>query len=218
MTGARPPGRPSRRPGLRLQGATSMRGAVIHAPGDVRVEEREDPKILKPTDAIIRLAATCVCGSDLWPYRGVEPFDGPTPMGHEYVGFVEEVGTEVTTVAAGPVRGRLVLRLGQHLRELPRRLPVELRPPRVRWARWAPRRSCSASRSPTAPWSPPRGAGRGAVPSLLAASDVLGTGWFAAVAAAGRARQDGRGRRRRRGRPARRARGAGSWARSGSSP
>lgn len=56
-----------------------MRGAVIHAPGDVRVEEREDPKILAPTDAIIRLAATCVCGSDLWDYRGINPVNQPTP-------------------------------------------------------------------------------------------------------------------------------------------
>ncbi|WP_435828851.1 hypothetical protein [Saccharopolyspora shandongensis] len=60
-----------------------MLGAVMHAPGDVRVEEREDPKILKPTDAIVRLSAACVCGSDLWPYRGVEQINGPTPMGHE---------------------------------------------------------------------------------------------------------------------------------------
>ena len=50
-----------------------MRGAVLYGPGDVRVETLDDPKILKPTDAIIRLAATCICGSDLWPYRGVEP-------------------------------------------------------------------------------------------------------------------------------------------------
>ena len=78
----------------------------------------------KPTDAIIRLSATCVCGSDLWPYRGIEPVDGPTPMGHEYVGIVEEVGSERHDRQARPVRRRLVLRLRQHLRDLPRRLPV----------------------------------------------------------------------------------------------
>jgi threonine dehydrogenase-like Zn-dependent dehydrogenase len=72
-----------------------MRGAVIYAPRDVRVEERDDPKIIHPTDAIVRLSATCVCGSDLWPYRGLEAVDGPTPMGHEYVGVVEQVGREV---------------------------------------------------------------------------------------------------------------------------
>ena len=47
-----------------------MRGAVLYAPGDVRVEERQDPRILAPTDAVIRLSATCVCGSDLWPTAG----------------------------------------------------------------------------------------------------------------------------------------------------
>ncbi|MBU7600798.1 zinc-dependent alcohol dehydrogenase family protein [Streptomyces sp. P38-E01] len=78
-----------------------MRGAVIHAPGDIRFETLQDPKILKPTDAIIRTAVTCVCGSDLWPYRGVEPTDHAHPMGHEYVGFVEEVGSDVTAVKPG---------------------------------------------------------------------------------------------------------------------
>jgi D-arabinose 1-dehydrogenase-like Zn-dependent alcohol dehydrogenase len=69
-----------------------MRGAVLHAPGDVRVEERARPVIEQPTDAVIRLSAACVCGSDLWPYRGVETYDGPAAMGHEYAGVVEEVG------------------------------------------------------------------------------------------------------------------------------
>src|SRR5687767_5507975 len=63
-----------------------MRGAVMYGPGDVRVEERDDPKIVEPTDAIVRLPATCICGSDLWPYRGVDDYDWPAPMGHEYAG------------------------------------------------------------------------------------------------------------------------------------
>ncbi|MFI6510412.1 zinc-dependent alcohol dehydrogenase family protein [Streptosporangium sp. NPDC050855] len=78
-----------------------MRGTVIHAAGDIRLETLEDPRILHPTDAIIRTAVTCVCGSDLWPYRGVEPTEAPHPMGHEYVGFVEEVGSGVTSVKPG---------------------------------------------------------------------------------------------------------------------
>jgi threonine dehydrogenase-like Zn-dependent dehydrogenase len=78
-----------------------MLGAVMHAPGDVRVEEREDPKIVQPTDAIIRTSAACVCGSDLWTYRGVEQLNGPTPMGHEYVGMVEEVGSGVKDITPG---------------------------------------------------------------------------------------------------------------------
>jgi threonine dehydrogenase-like Zn-dependent dehydrogenase len=67
----------------------------MHGPGDVRVEEREAPRIVQPTDAIIRVSVARVCGSDLWPYRGVEQMQWPAPMGHEYAGIVEEVGDEV---------------------------------------------------------------------------------------------------------------------------
>ena len=78
-----------------------MRGAILHAPRDIRVEQREDPTIEQATDAVIRLAATCVCGSDLWPYRGIEPVSGPAPMGHEYAGIVEETGPDVRSVKPG---------------------------------------------------------------------------------------------------------------------
>jgi threonine dehydrogenase-like Zn-dependent dehydrogenase len=78
-----------------------MRGAIIRAPGDIRLEERDNPTIQKPTDAVIRLSATCVCGSDLWDYRGINPVHQPTPMGHEYVGIVEEVGSQVSTIKPG---------------------------------------------------------------------------------------------------------------------
>ena len=78
-----------------------MRGTVMYAPGDVRVEERPEPTLEKPTDAIISLSATCICGSDLWPYRGADPVDEPIPMGHEYVGVVEEVGAEVSSIRPG---------------------------------------------------------------------------------------------------------------------
>lgn len=78
-----------------------MRGAVMYGPGDVRLEDRPDPKIVNPTDAIIRITATCVCGSDLWSYRGIEPVEQPTPMGHEYAGIIEEVGSEVRNVRPG---------------------------------------------------------------------------------------------------------------------
>src|ERR1700739_109962 len=78
-----------------------MRGAVLYGPRDVRFEECEFPKIIKPTDAIIRISATCVCGSDLWPYRGINPVPEPTPMGHEYCGIVEEVGSAVKSVQPG---------------------------------------------------------------------------------------------------------------------
>jgi threonine dehydrogenase-like Zn-dependent dehydrogenase len=78
-----------------------MRGAILYGAGDIRVEERDDPRIEKPTDAIIKLSATCVCGSDLWPYRGIEAIDGPAPMGQEYVGIVERVGSDVRTIKPG---------------------------------------------------------------------------------------------------------------------
>ena len=78
-----------------------MRGVVMYGPRDVRVEERERPSIIEPTDAILRLTASCICGSDLWPYRGDDPTTQPTPMGHEYVGVVEEVGADVRIVKPG---------------------------------------------------------------------------------------------------------------------
>src|SRR5437588_12868014 len=85
----------------KLKGATPMRGAVLHAPGDVRLERRDDPSIIEPTDAVISLPATCICGSDLWPYRGIEAVDGPAPMGHDYVGIDEAVGRAGTNTQPG---------------------------------------------------------------------------------------------------------------------
>src|SRR5690606_34007277 len=83
------------------QPETFMYGTVMYAPGDVRYDQIAEPKSLKPTDAIIKLAATCVCGSDLWPYRGASPLDGPTNMGHEYCGVVTEVGSAVKDIKIG---------------------------------------------------------------------------------------------------------------------
>ena len=77
-----------------------MRGVVMYRARDVRVEEREDPRIVEPTDAVIRLTATCICGSDLWPHRGIEPADHQV-MGHEYVGIVEEIGDGFRTMKPG---------------------------------------------------------------------------------------------------------------------
>src|SRR5213078_350050 len=78
-----------------------MRGAVLYGPRDVRFEERAAPRIIEPTDVVIKISAMCVCGSDLWPYRGINPTTQPTPMGHEYCGIVEEVGRSVTSVKPG---------------------------------------------------------------------------------------------------------------------
>jgi threonine dehydrogenase-like Zn-dependent dehydrogenase len=79
-----------------------MQGTMLYGPRDIRFEDRPDPTITKPTDAILRLSATCICGSDLWPYRGIGNFaEPPTPMGHEYCGIVDEVGKEVRNIKPG---------------------------------------------------------------------------------------------------------------------
>jgi threonine dehydrogenase-like Zn-dependent dehydrogenase len=78
-----------------------MRAVVMHAPGDVRVEDRDDPIIVEPTDAILSLTHSCICGSDLWGWRGIDEYAWPAPMGHEYAGTVVEVGSDVTSVKPG---------------------------------------------------------------------------------------------------------------------
>ena len=175
-----------------------MRAVMMYGPGDVRVEDRPDPGSSRTTDAIIRLAATCVCGSDLWPYRGADPITDPLPMGHEYVGVVEEVGAAVAHREAGRLRRRLLLRLRQHLRDLRLRATRAAASTPVSWARSARRQSSPASRWPTAPWSPRPGQpdrGPGARPArrLRRAGHRL----VRRRARRGRPRQD-RGRRRRR--------------------
>ena len=82
-------------------GRSRMQATVLYGPHDVRVEDRPEPTIEEPTDAIISLPVTCICGSDLWPYRGISVFPAATPMGHEYCGIVEEVGRGVTSLRRG---------------------------------------------------------------------------------------------------------------------
>ncbi|MEZ5124995.1 MAG: zinc-dependent alcohol dehydrogenase family protein [Thermoleophilia bacterium] len=161
-----------------------MRGAILYGPRDVRVEERPDPAIVEPSDAVIRLAATSVCGSDLWPYRGIETFPGPMPMGHEYVGIVEEVGPAVKTVRPGQfVVGsfwasdntcencRAGLQSGCVNRQY-----VGMSGTQAEFAR-IPLADGTLVATPEVPSDD-------LIPSLLAASDVFGTAWFGAVAAA----------------------------------
>ena len=158
-----------------------MRGTVLYGPGDIRFEERETPKIVEATDAVIRMAATCVCGSDLWPYRGLQPINGPTPMGHEYCGFVEEVGSAVKTVKPGQfVIGSFATsdntcphcQYGYQSSCENREWISTAQAPRLR----VPLADGTLVATPDAPSDD-------LVPSLLATSDVLGTGWFAADAA-----------------------------------
>jgi threonine dehydrogenase-like Zn-dependent dehydrogenase len=158
-----------------------MQGAILYGPRDVRFEQRPASTILEPTDAIIRLSATCICGSDLWPYRGANPITEPTPMGHEYCGIVEEIGRGVVSIKKGQfVIGsffasdntcphcQLGYQTSCHHRALVggAQAPL-LRVPLADGTLVATREVPSAD----------------LVPSLLALSDVMGTGWFAADAA-----------------------------------
>ncbi|MFD5912854.1 zinc-dependent alcohol dehydrogenase family protein [Streptomyces massasporeus] len=160
-----------------------MRAAVLHAPGDIRVEEIADPEITAPTDAVIRLTAACVCGSDLWPYRGVESLDGPVPMGHEYVGVVEEVGSDVTNVAPGQfVVGSFVASCGTC--EICRSGYPSSCVHRVFMAQVGTQSERALIPHADGTLVPlPGTPDADLIPDLLAASDVLGTGWFGAVAA-----------------------------------
>src|SRR3954462_11355390 len=158
-----------------------MQGTVLYGPRDIRFEDQADPKILQPTDAIIRLSATCVCGSDLWPYRGIQAIAEPSAMGHEYCGIVEEVGSAVKTVKKGQfVVGSFCIsdntcpncRAGyqsgcQHLEFM-----TGAQAPYAR----VPLADGTLVATPEKPSDD-------LIPSLLAVSDVLGTGWFAADAA-----------------------------------
>ncbi|WKE73507.1 alcohol dehydrogenase catalytic domain-containing protein [Streptomyces sp. WP-1] len=78
-----------------------MRAAVMYGAGDVRVENRPDPRIVRPTDAVVRTLAACVCGSDLWPYRSMPATGTGRPMGHEFLGVIEETGADVTALKTG---------------------------------------------------------------------------------------------------------------------
>jgi threonine dehydrogenase-like Zn-dependent dehydrogenase len=155
----------------------------MYGAGDVRVEEREAPRIVEPTDAIIRVSAACVCGSDLWPYRGVEDLPWPAPMGHEYAGIVEEVGADVQTIKPGQfVVGSFwatdntceICRAG-YQSACVNRVPMGMLGAQADLLR-VPRADGTLVATPDMPSDE-------LVPGLLAASDVLGTGWFGAVAA-----------------------------------
>src|SRR5436309_3041470 len=158
-----------------------MRGAVLYGPRDVRFEEREVPKIVKPTDAVIRISSACVCGSDLWPYRGIQPTAQPTPMGHEYCGIVEEVGRAVKSIKPGQfVIGSFFAsdntcpncHIGYQSSCQHRELVGGAQAPVLR----VPLADGTLVATPDIP-------SEDLIPSLLTLSDVMGTGWFAADAA-----------------------------------
>lgn len=159
----------------------TMRGAVIHGEHDVRVEDRAMPTVQEAGDAVVKVVAACVCGSDLWRYRGIAEVPEPTPIGHEYVGIVEKVGEDVSSVAVGDfvVGGFLhsdntcaVCRVGEQANCL----------------HGGGYDGCQAQylRVPQADGTlvaTPEQPDPDLVPSLLTLSDVMCTGWHAAVSA-----------------------------------
>ncbi len=158
-----------------------MRGTVLYGTGDVRSEERPVPEITAPTDAIIRVVAACVCGSDLWPYRGMPPVKEPAPMGHEYCGIVEAVGDAVTTIKPGQfVIGSFCIsdntcpncRYGYQSMCMQGGFMSGAQAELLR----VPQADGTLVATPDMPADD-------LIPHLLTISDVLGTGWFAADAA-----------------------------------
>ena len=160
-----------------------MKGTILYGPRDIRFEERDEPQIIEPTDAILRLAATCVCGSDLWPYRGIDAPTQPAPMGHEYCGIVEEVGPAVRSVKPGQfVVGSFfasdntcpICQAGYQSRCVYSQYVGAggAQAPRL----GVPLADGTLVAAPDLPSDE-------LIPSLLATSDVLGTGWFGADAA-----------------------------------
>lgn len=158
-----------------------MQATMLHGPRDVRFEQRPDPQILQPTDAIVRIAATCVCGSDLWPYRGVQAIGEPMPMGHEYCGVVEKVGSAVRGVRPGQfVIGSFfasdnscaVCNYGYQSSCEQVEFVGGAQAPLLR----VPLADGTLVATPLMP-TPQM------LPDLLALSDVMGTGWFGATAA-----------------------------------
>lgn len=158
-----------------------MLATVLHGPGDVRFEDVAEPKILKSTDAIIKLTATCICGSDLWPYRGLQPQEGPMHMGHEYCGVVVEVGTDVKTIRPGQfVVGSFCISDNtcphcRHGFQSSCEQREFMSGAQASYAR-VPLADGTLVAAETMPDDD-------LIPSLLAVSDVLGTGWYAADAA-----------------------------------
>jgi threonine dehydrogenase-like Zn-dependent dehydrogenase len=158
-----------------------MRGAVLYGPGDVRFEQRGDPRTVAPTDAVIRLSASCVCGSDLWPYRGVNPIDQPTPMGHEYCGIVEEVGRAVTSVKPGQFVIGSFFASDNTCRHCRAGYQTSCEHKEPVGGAQASRLRVPLADGTLVPTPDVRS--DDLVPSLLTLSDVMGTSWFAAEAA-----------------------------------
>jgi threonine dehydrogenase-like Zn-dependent dehydrogenase len=158
-----------------------MQGTILYAPRDIRFEKRDDPKIVKTTDAIIRISAACVCGSDLWPYRGIQEITEPTPMGHEYCGIVEEIGHAVTSVKPGQF---VVGSFFASDNTCPHcQVGYQTSCQNAEFVGGAQAEFLRVPLADGTLVATPEVPSEDMIPSLLSTSDVLGTGWFAAVAA-----------------------------------
>ncbi len=158
-----------------------MLATTIHGPRDIRFETVPDPVLEEPTDAIVRVVAGCICGSDLWPYRGENPVSPGTTIGHECVGVVEEVGAEVRTVKSGD----FVVVPFCHCDNTCAHCAAGVQSACVNGGFTVSGqgeyvRATQADGSLVATDGMPDAS---LVPSLLALSDVMPTGWHAAVAA-----------------------------------
>jgi len=161
-----------------------MRATLIYGAGDVRVEQVPDPVLKQPTGALVRVTAACICGSDLHPYHSMSPADGPARIGHEFIGVVEDTGSDVSTVQ----KGDLVV------------APFAFSDGTCEYCREGLQTSCvhggfwatgdvdggqgEAVRAPLADGilvKLPVGPDSALIPSLLTLSDVFGTGYHAAV-------------------------------------
>ncbi len=167
-----------------------MRATVLHGPRDVRLDTVPDPTILDDTDAIVRIVAGCVCGSDLWGYRGINEFHGPRRIGHELVGVVEEVGSAVRSLSAGD----FVIAPFKYSDNTCPHCQVGMQSCCAHGGvigtvdadgRQADGGQGEYARVPLADGTlvTVRGHDTRMIPSLLALSDVMATGWHAAVAA-----------------------------------
>ena len=171
-----------------------MKATILHAPRDIRVEEVDDPAIQRPTDALVRVTAACVCGSDLWPYRGINEVARPRRIGHEFVGIVEEVGADVRSLRPGD----FVIAPFLYSDNTCPHCQVGMQSACSNGGSWGGRDSEGLMvdggqgeyvRVPLADGtlvSTREVPDEKLVPSLLALSDVMGTGWHAAVAAGAR--------------------------------
>jgi threonine dehydrogenase-like Zn-dependent dehydrogenase len=158
-----------------------MRATTIHAPRDIRVSDVADPRITAPTDAVIKVTAGCICGSDLWPYRGENDIDAGATIGHECVGVVEEVGSEVTSFRPGDF---VIVPFCHSDNTCPHcRAGMQSACSNQGWTVSGQAEYALVTQAEGSLVKTDGMPDASMIPSLLTLSDVMATGWHAAVAA-----------------------------------